>query len=397
MEKLYRYGILTLATLMMACAPQAAESHDDEEHHHHEGESNHVELSQKQLNTVGIELGNIRQIELGNGLRVTGTIEVNPSASAEVAPMLPGIVVAINAVEGQTITQGTPIAYIENADIIETQQQYLEALDEAALAKSEYERQKALNEQGAGVLKNLQQAETTYNIANIRVEGLVSRLKVADISPAAVTEGKFVTRVPVKAPISGTITKINAVVGSYADMSTPLLTIINNQGIYASLRVYEQDVERLRVGQNVEIRPTNAEGAPIAGVIEKINQTINPETKAMSVRVRITQGKAPMLLSGMAINALINTGTQLVMALPEGAFVSSGGKSYVFLEKGSEKENGQRMYHFDKVEVLPDATDLGMTSFTFVDQVEVKPTTRFVISNAFYLGSATSDHGEHNH
>lgn len=397
MKTITYFSALSLSLFISSCAPQSAENGKTEEHHHHEGASNHIEISQQQMNTVDIQLGTVRKIELGGSLKVNGSIEVSPTAVADVAPMFSGIVSAINVTEGQRVTAGMPVAYIDNADVIDIQQQYLEAIEEASLASIEYDRQQMLNSQGAGVLKNLQQAETADKIARAKVDGLASRLRLAGISLVEVSNGTITSRVPVKSPISGIVSGISAVVGSYADMSAPLLSIVDNSNVYCILRVYEQDIDRVAVGQDVIMKLTNGEDTQFSGTVEKINHTLDPVTKTMSVRVKIDADSDLLLVPSMAVSAIINTGSRLEDALPSSAFVASGGKNYLFRLEDVEDEGGTTMYHFDKVEVITLNSELGMTSFLLADGKEAGDSTRFVTANAFYLGSATSDHGEHDH
>jgi cobalt-zinc-cadmium efflux system membrane fusion protein len=97
----------------------------------------------------------------------------------------------------------------------------------------------------------------------------------------------------------------------------------------------------------------------------------------------------------MYVSGLINTGKQKTQAVPNDAVVSKDGKKYIFvLEEEDESEQG-KSFHFAAVEVIAGVSELGYTQITPVGELSEDAT--IVKSNAFYVGSMSSDHGEHGH
>jgi len=121
-----------------------------------------VELTQEQLNTVGITLGKVEKKELGSVIRTNGELKLNPQDKADVTSLIGGIVRKIRVIEGQQVKAGKTVAYIENTEIVEMQKNYLVAAKEKETAQLEQQRQRMLSAQGARVEKTLQQAEATY-------------------------------------------------------------------------------------------------------------------------------------------------------------------------------------------------------------------------------------------
>lgn len=121
-----------------------------------------VELTQEQLNTVGITLGKVEKKELGSVIRTNGELKLNPQDKADVTSLIGGIVRKIRVIEGQQVKAGQTVAYIENTEIVEMQKNYLVAAKEKETAQLEQQRQRMLSAQGARVEKTLQQAEATY-------------------------------------------------------------------------------------------------------------------------------------------------------------------------------------------------------------------------------------------
>lgn len=398
----YLIAAVALQMPLYSCSNSntSAEQTEQEE----EGETNDVEITETQLTTVGIELGDIERRSLSNVIHANGVLAVNPQDEALAAPLYSGIVSKICVVEGQTVKAGQPIAYIENTDIVAVQQNYLTAAQEAELAQQEYARQKALADQGAGVRRNYEQAEAAMKVATTKQNGLAQQLRQLGINPKTVSAGHISNTIAIPADISGVVSKIFVKTGSFADMQTPVANIINNNAVYCDLQVFEKSLPQIHNGQSVDIKLTNAPTTLLTGEITDINRSIDSDTKSLSVRVKLNSHEAA-LIPGMAVTALINTDAEEVDALPDEAVVTSGGKSYIFVleaihdgekdaEAGDKTEGAEadKMYHFVRTEVVEGAKALGYTQITPIAPLPAD--AKVAITNAFYLNSMTADHGE---
>ena len=207
-----------------------------------------VELTQEQLNTVGITLGKVEKKELGSVIHVNGKLKLNPQDKAEVTSLVGGIVRKISVIEHQQVKAGQTVNYIENAEIVEMQKNYLVTAREKETAQLEHQRQRMLSAQGAGVEKTLQQAEAAYATAQARLTGLHHQLVQIGISSEQVATGKIVSQVPVRTTIPGVVGKVSVNTGTYVDTTTPLMQIADNSAVYASLNVFERNISQVEVG-----------------------------------------------------------------------------------------------------------------------------------------------------
>lgn len=385
-----------VACLSAACSGGAASGdghvddvHSGHGHEHAEGETNEVEVTAAQMKAAGITLGVMEQRELGSSLHAAGVLAVDPSGRAEIAPMESGQVTKINVVEGMNVSRGAVVAEVSSAAIIELQASYREAVDQETLARKEYNRQKALNDNGAGIQRNLEQAQSMLAVAEIRAKSLADRIRQAGAEPSV--SGAIKAEMAVKSHVAGTVTKIYASTGSYADVQTPIMAVVNPAAVYASLKVFEKDLPQVKVGQSVDMRLTNMPEVEVEGVVTEVGRAIDQQTRAVDVRVRITACNGAELMPGMAVSASLNLGTEMLDALPDAAIATIGTHKYIFV---LEHQNGDD-YHFDRVEVAVGVGDMGYTSV--VPQRKLEADAKIVTSGAFYLGSMTADHGEHSH
>lgn len=366
----------------------AHEGHDHEE----EVDYDNIPLTQKQINSVDIRMGEVETRQLDATIQVNGQLVLRAQNQGDVASLMGGIVKTILVREGDNVTKGQTVATIENTDVVSLQREYYAAFKETEIAKIEMMRQQTLQQSGAGVKKTLQQAQKDYRVAQANVVGIGRQLQQMGISTRAVANGRFTTVFPVHAPVSGTVSNLTASLGSYADMQTPLMKIRDNSAVEADLNIFERDLGKVKKGDRVMLTLTNQPGVRVAGHIYSINQYFNDGTKAVAAHVRLDAGKDTRIFDGMYVQGTIATGTQTCNTLPSKAIVNADGKKYVFLLNGTPR---QGKYSFSRHEITTGVSQNGYTEISMCEHMTKGK--KVVVDNAFYLASLTGEHGEHNH
>jgi cobalt-zinc-cadmium efflux system membrane fusion protein len=380
---------------MVSCGQSSKPQSGEEESHDHDEE---IALTEAQMKAVDIQLGKVEMRDLNNIIRVNGQLALDPQKRAEVTSLTSGIVRQLLVTEGTHVAAGQAVAYLENTEIVELQKNYLVLKKEMLIAEQDYNRQKELSMQGAGVEKNVQQATANYEITKAQLAGLEKQLQQLSISPEQVSTGNMATQIPLCSPIAGFVDKINVSTGSYVDTQSPLMNIVDNSQMHCDLRVFEKDLPLVRVGQEADIILTNQQNVSLKAVIYNINKSFEDELRAIVVHSRIVDKRSLELLPGMYVTGLINTGKQKTATVPNDAIVSKDGKKYIFVledEEDEEENEHGKSFHFSAIEVVAGVSELGYTQITPVGELEENAT--IVKSNAFYVGSMSSDHGEHGH
>ena len=379
---------LFVALLLVACKGEVKQTEGERESH----EENIVELTDRQMQTIGIRVGKIEQRQLSGTIRATGTLKLSPQDRAEVTSLVAGITKRILVKEGQTVRQGQTLALVENTEIVALQKDYLVASRQLSLAQQAWQRQQNLREQGAGVEKNLQQAKAELDMANVTEQGLRLQLQQLGISPHRVAQGEFSNTAPVRSPISGIVGEILISTGSYLDSETVLMKVYNNRALHADLNVFETDIANIHIGQKVTMQLSGQTATLLTGTVAFITAALDNESKSASVHINLDDTSAPGLLPNMFVSAAIHTGEQTCDAVPDEAIVMSANRRYVFVSLGDGR--------FRKQEVVTGISQQGYTQITFVDSAGASPTgdaapaTEIAVTKAFYLESVLADHGE---
>ena len=378
-SKIFKWASAIAAMLAITACSQGGQKPEPKEEA--EAEQSEITLTNAQIKAVGIEIGRMEKRNLTQVIRTSGNMEADPQSRADVTSLIGGMLRSITVKEGDNVRAGQVVAWIENTSILEMQKNYMAAQQELHAAQQELLRQKSMSAQGAGVAKNLQQAQNACNLARANASGLAQQLTQLSISPSRTAAGHFSTRVPIKAPIAGTVGHINVSTGGYADVSTVLMDIVNDLKMHCDIMVYEKDIDRVQAGQTVDMTLTNRPDVHIRGVVYGTNSSFVNEAKAIKAHVRITDRGGAKLMPGATVNALVNLSTQNVDALPDDAVVDAGGKKYIFVQTGVR--DGGKTHLFEQVEVSVGESELG---YTHVMPLQPLPVGAMVVRrNAFYI------------
>ena len=365
---------------------ETSESENQEE----EIDFQNIPLSEKQVKAVDLKMGEAQEREMDAKLHVNGSLVLRAQDMGNVSSLMGGIVKNVYVKEGQMVSRGQVVATIENTDVVTLQREYYTAYKESEMARLELDRQKTLASAGAGIKKTLQMSEKNYKVAQANLLGTGRQLQQMGISTKEVAKGKFTTVFPLRAPISGTVSDMQASLGSYADMQTPLMKIRNNHAVECDLNVFEKDIAKVKVGDQVLVSLTNQPGVNVSGRVYGMNQYLNKGTKSVAVHVKLDAKRGAKLFEGMYVSGQIATGRQLCMTLPDKAIVSADGKQYVFALNQQHSKGGT--YSFSRHEVTTGVSNNGYTEVALCKHL--KKGQKIVTDNAFYLASLTGDHGE---
>lgn len=415
--------ILAILSIVFATACAVEDPDDDHSDHaeHPEEEVNNeeVHMVQRQMDVMGIELGQFQSLNLSTTVKSNGKLELPPQNKASLSAVMGGRVKSILVLEGDYVKKGQTLATLEHPDFIEMQQQYMEANSALAFLDADYKRKKRLFEDSVTSEKAFQQAQAKYKGALAVSNGLKAKMKMLNMDLFLVERGDFATSIPVKSPINGYVRLIEINMGSYVEPQQEMFEIVDNEHIHIDLMVYEKDMDKVKKGQKVIFSLVSNSDSVFQGTIFAVGKSFEEESKALLVHAEIdnkaTDSSGNMhfahsgLLPGMYVDARIVTNNETVRALPNDAIVSDGGLSYIFVLKPASVHNhaeGDDHDHpadahagefvFRKIEVSLGATDIGFTevvpAYNLPDHVEI------VTKGAFYLlAEMKKGEGGHGH
>lgn len=372
--------LLALLFIVIACTPRDKEPQEDVEENETITEARFTSV---QFKNAGIELGKIEYKNLRNSIRSSGYLEVPPQNKASVAPVVGGIIKDIFVLEGNHVKKGQLLATLEHPDYIRLQEEYIKALAEYTYLEKEYARQKELSEANVNAEKVFQQTASSYMAARGHLHSLEAQLRMLSLDIKEIEGGHMISWVPLYSPIEGYVGHINATIGTYAEHNQPVFDIVDNSKVHVDLMVYEKDIYKVKPGQKVDFILTNQGNEIIQGTIFGVSKNFENETKALTVHASILD-ESHELIPGMFVNALIETGSDSVPALPAEAVVREAGKNYIFILSNTS-ESPEEVVVFKRIEIVTGLEDLG---YVEIIPLEDFPTdAEFAVKGTFYIHS----------
>jgi len=379
---------------------EAAEEHEEEK------SETEVALTETQAKTIGIETGSIEMKNLNTIIKANGYTAVPPQNRADVSTLIGGVVKDIYVLEGTFVTKDKTLATIQNLEVSEMQEEYQSAVANIEYLEQEYKRQKTLTDENVNPRKAFQEVKSKLASERAKAQAAKNKLQALNVSPNGST-----SLVPIVAPISGYVGKISITKGAFAETGITLFEVVDNTQMHLDLNVFEKDLGKISVGQEVDFVLTNQSNKSIKGKIFGINKSFSNESKTVAVHAKITSSTKD-LISGMYVAANINISNQTVPALPKDAVVRNGDKYFIYIqEEGHEevakKETEEHEHkegeihkegkeiHFRAVEVAVGTTDLGYTEVKVIE--EIPSDAKIVIKGAYYLLAQSKGGGEHEH
>ena len=242
-------------------------------------------------------------------LETTGVVE--SEAEANIMPEAAGIVLSIEAEEGDSVRRGEVLATIANANL---DAGLSRAASEVARAERELARGEVLAEQGALSDRELQELRYAAQTA------------ATTLAEAQATEGH--TRL--RSPINGTVSVRDIREGELAGAARAF-QVVDLSRLRVVLELPERDLRSLAVDQVVEVVSLYDDSATVMGRVERISPTVDPTRGTVRVTVELPEEQTT-LKPGQFISASVQIGHhEDVVVVPRRAVRFEEGIASVFL------------------------------------------------------------------
>jgi RND family efflux transporter MFP subunit len=133
------------------------------------------------------------------------------------------------------------------------------------------------------------------------------------------------------APIGGKIIASTAVQGAMVDQNTEILVIMDPTVLWVEAEIYERDIAKIRVGQDVEVSVPAYPGEAFPGKISYIGDVMREDSRTITVRTEIRNREyklKPGMFSDMVV--FLNHPDE-VIAVPAAAVLDERDQKIVFI------------------------------------------------------------------
>lgn len=339
-------------------------------------ETNLVTITKSQFESSNMKLGSISKQEFNSSVKANGMFDVPPENKATVSAYFAGYVKNISLLPGDAVKKGQVLFTLENPEYVQMQQDFLEAQSKLDYLKADYDRQQTLLADNITSKKSFLKAESEYKMTLAQYQSLKKKLGLMNINPNTLSGETITSTISVLAPISGTVTSIEASKGMFLNPSDVALTVTNTNHLHLELKIFEQDLPLVKEGQPIKIHLLNNSDSIYDGEVHLINKAVNTEDRTINIHGDLVNDKdANLFAPGMYIETDIITRSHLFDALPNEAIVNIENAFYA-LTKQDETT-------YKKV---PIAVGLSSNGFTqILNSNDFNDKTEFVTKGAFNL------------
>jgi cobalt-zinc-cadmium efflux system membrane fusion protein len=295
-----------------------------------------VFVPEESREVMGIELAEVQTQETRNSLEAMGKVLAPQPQKAIVGHAFSARVAVVHAKLGDWVKKGQELVTLESHEVGVAKSDFFKAAADLELAKLNLEREERLLEGGIGVKKNLIAAEAEHKIASETYDAAEKRLHVLGFTEEHVQEiaetHQIHPSITLYAPIDGKIVTISAVLGSLVDESTEIMEIIDPTLLWIDAEIYERDLAKVAVGQQVEVAVPAYPGETFHGELSYIGDVVNEETRTITVRAVVTNEDF-RLRPGMFADVTIVLENDQTIVVPEEAVLDEGDQRIVFVKQ----------------------------------------------------------------
>ncbi|MDE3200122.1 MAG: efflux RND transporter periplasmic adaptor subunit [Acidobacteriota bacterium] len=297
----------------------------------------HKEIKKAVPETVsGLSVAKIMQQTVPLGSTVVGTVHAQESAVLSAQTM--GHVRAVLVHEGDFVKAGQTLIRLDDA---QSQAQVAQA--QAGLAGSRHAVQLAESnaELADSTLKRYEMLRASKSVSpqefdevSRRAQAAHAQLDAVKAQLAAAQAGETSSQTVagysvIKAPFAGRVTSRMVDPGALAAPGVPLLQIDSEGPLELDVSADESLLPALRPGMKVKVQINSAPQAPDAGTVKTIVPAADPGSHTFLVKIALPPSKD--LRPGMYGTALIATGIQPAVLVPQAAIVVHGSLKNVWV------------------------------------------------------------------
>jgi membrane fusion protein, heavy metal efflux system len=269
-------------------------------------------------------------------LNVTGTVNPDVSRTIPVISIASGRVVDIHTQIGAFVKKGQLLMEVQSTDISNAFDQYLKAVNDERLARTQDERAKILYDKGAIAKSQMEIADDAEQDAKTDLTAAEQQLHFLGVDPAHPSLTAKVYSPATGVVIAQNVTNAAATGVTYAGSATAF-TIADLSEVWIICDVYENDLPMVHVGQTADIRLNAYPDHVVTGKISEIDAVLDPSIRTAKVRIQVPNPDHLMRI-GMFATATFHGRRQVDhTSVPASAILHLHDRDWVYVPAGEGK------------------------------------------------------------
>jgi RND family efflux transporter MFP subunit len=277
-----------------------------------------VQISAQRLQSIGVKTGKVERKSLEDEIHTTGNVALDETKLAYVQVRFSGYVqrVFVDATY-QYVRKGQPLFTIYSPDLVATEREYL-------------------------VAKQNQQLVAQSTVAGVAssaaslLDATAERLKQWGVPQKEISRlestGEAQQEIEIDSLVSGYITERNAFPSVAVQPEMRLYTIADLSTVWVQAQVFQNDLERIRVGAPATLEVNTYPGRTFTGRVDFIYPQVDMDTRTAKVRV-VFSNHGLQLKPGMFVNVDLKVPMGRELIIPASGVLQSGTREIAFVER----------------------------------------------------------------
>jgi cobalt-zinc-cadmium efflux system membrane fusion protein len=324
----------------------------------------------------GVEVSAAFQGPIAETAPVHGEITHDPGRVAHVSSRAAGTVWKVYRHLGEPVKEGDLLALVDAAAVGQAKADYLQALAQLDVRT----KTRAQMDPAVVPAPTITTADAAVREARIKLAGSRQALINLGLPVAAddfkgLSDDEVVGRVhflglppdearyldpkttsnnllPIRSPITGTVTSRDVVAGEVVDPARMLFEVVDNSTVWLTVGVRNEDVSKVRVGRTrVRFEPDGHAGE-VEGPVAWVSSEADHKTRTVKVRVNLPNPDGRLRANTFGRGHLVLREEPNAILVPSEAIHVEGGNHYLFVrDRDFRKEGRPKVFHTRTVRV----------------------------------------------
>ncbi len=323
LRKKYNY-ILTVficVCLMTACS-------DKKETVDNNSNNGKFKVTDSLINSLVIDT--IQSADAISQLSLSGKVTPDEDKMAKIFPLVSGIANDVHVQLGDVVKAGQLLANMKSMEMAGYTKDVIAAGADIKNAKRNLSATEDLYKSGMASQKEYDEAKSNYDKA------LAEQKRVASIT--AINRGAADNYI-LRSPISGFVVEKNLTNNMQvrADNSQNLFTIADLSTVWVMVNIYESEIAKIKIGDNVKVTTLSFPDKVFAGKIDKIYNMLDPENKVMYARIKISNPEFLLKPEMFATIEISSVAGETLPCVNTNALVFDDDRYYVLVVESNNK------------------------------------------------------------
>lgn len=326
------------------------EAHSEEGEDEHEGEEGHVELTEQQFRSAGIEVTVAKSGRVSEALTLPGTIAPNADAVLHVTPRVSGQVRSVSKHLGESVDAGEVLCvidsvelgaavadYMRDREMVRAAEETLERARELYVGRLEalatvldgavgiqeriYKREEELQKKAVSTVRPLLEADKAFQMAKLERDKQLTELKAERDGRLLALEVDVRTKridltaatnmlrtlglsadelegldeaspllsgeYRVKSPGSGVVVNRHVSTGEFVDAGAKLYIIENLSSVWFVASAFEEQLRLVRSGQTAHVALDAFPETTLSGTVSFVDYHVDSTSRSVGVRITL--------------------------------------------------------------------------------------------------------------